>query len=83
MNKIFAMSYKTEQFNSNNGWGFGGSSGTEYFLDGGVSVCIGSYSYRHLPSKKFIKVRKDGFDKFEYKSFNDVILERIKELQTC
>ncbi len=47
--KIVAV---TKQFNTNNGWGFGGKSGKEYTLKN-CSMQVGSWSYRRAPNERF------------------------------
>ena len=41
-----------ETFNTNNGWGFGGSSGKKYSYKGFI-LSEGKWSYRHAPSESF------------------------------
>jgi len=38
---------KTEPFNTNNGWGFGGGQGVQHTYANGVYVRIGRAGYRH------------------------------------
>ncbi|MCB9019241.1 MAG: hypothetical protein H6546_02830 [Chitinophagales bacterium] len=54
-----ADGFEVEEFNSNNGWGFGGAAGHRYRKDDMV-VTIATASYRHHPPVPFVKVTKDG-----------------------
>ena len=47
----------TESINTNNGWGFGGKSGTLTKYDNGLEVFSGKYHYRHHPSSDASYVR--------------------------
>ncbi len=46
----------TEEFNTNNAWGFGGGIGTKYTLPNGTYVKIGTGYFRHLPPVKYITI---------------------------
>lgn len=39
---------RTEKYNSNNAWGFGGRSGIYYYYDNGLRKFVGKYYYRHI-----------------------------------
>lgn len=52
----FDEPHTCEKYNSNNGWGFGGSVGYEYKFGDRVRLVIGSACYRHLPSQKHTTV---------------------------
>lgn len=53
--------YKTEEFNTNNAWGFGGASGKRYLLDDqGTEVHVKLLSYRHLPPDREYVVYEGG-----------------------
>ena len=57
------ISVTVEEFNSNNGWGFGGAHGKRFhFEHNGVKFTIteATASYRHLPPTKFIAMTKNG-----------------------
>jgi hypothetical protein len=45
----------TERFNTNNGWGFGGSIGTQSIYSNGLVMSKGKYCYRHLLPQPFVK----------------------------
>ena len=44
------------EFNSNNGWGFGGAYGTQYQFGKGIVMKIGTACYRHTGTSPFITV---------------------------
>jgi hypothetical protein len=44
------------EFNTNNGWGFGGAIGKRYFFRNGSKLTIANACYRHLPSQKFYQL---------------------------
>lgn len=48
------------EFNSNNGWGFGGAVGKRYTLKNNIVVTIGEACFRHTGTTKFIRVDYDG-----------------------
>lgn len=49
------------EFNTCNGWGFGGGVGTEFSSENGqVRVRIGTAHYRHLPSSPYCAVYVQG-----------------------
>ena len=56
---------RKEKFNTNNGWGFGGKSGTREIYDNGYSIEKGHYTFRHSDKESFkthyIVVNEDGF----------------------
>ena len=48
-------------YNSQNGWGFGGADGKMYhYKNDNVRVLVATARYRHLPSCKFIRVDYNG-----------------------
>ena len=58
--EILTKSTKQESFNTTNGWGFGGTIGTTFTFDNGITLTYGTTFYRHLNPSKFCRVRKDG-----------------------
>ncbi len=56
-----------ESFNTNNAWGFGGAYGTRYFYPNDVEIVVGTYCYRHTPSRPYVCVSHD----------NALIIDRI------
>lgn len=48
------------EFNSNNGWGFGGAVGKRYMLKNNVVVTIAKACYRHMLPTYFIRVDHNG-----------------------
>ena len=59
MKQLTDNGFTAEQFNSNNGWGFGGAAGTHY-TKGDIVVTIATVHYRHTKSDKFIAIRENG-----------------------
>jgi hypothetical protein len=61
---------KTEQFNTNNAWGFGGASGTSTKYDNGITVIAGRNSHRHTGTSSancvYVDV-EEGKDAFSVK----------------
>lgn len=57
---------KTERFNTNNGWGFGGAIGVETIYDNGLFCRKGRNYFRHTPSESFERwfIEFEG-DKYE------------------
>ena len=45
-----------EEFNTNNGWGFGGAYGEKFTLDTGISVRLKVVCYRHMPSDNMVEI---------------------------
>lgn len=43
---------RTENVNTNNGWGFGGKLGKNYYYDNGLIEFKGKYCYRHMGTSK-------------------------------
>ena len=63
VSELKKISISSESYNSNNGWGFGGKSGTRYYFivgDDTTYMEIGKYSYRHLPSSPQKSYRLKG-----------------------
>lgn len=44
---------EVQEFNTNNGWGFGGGIGKKYLYPNGYSIRKGRAYYRHLPSHAY------------------------------
>lgn len=42
------------EYNSTNGWGFGGRAGTVYTFANGLQLFIGKFYYRHAPATESI-----------------------------
>lgn len=63
--KQYGVAYTTEEFNSNNGWGFGGAYGRRYrfSLNGkDYDLTEGTACYRHLPSQSYVALRERDID---------------------
>lgn len=51
--EIIARSVRSEKYNSNNDWGFGGKAGTFYYFENkDLSFFRGLFCYRHTPSTR-------------------------------
>ena len=51
--EIISRSVRSENYNSNNDWGFGGKSGKMYhFEDPDLKFFKGRFDYRHAPSER-------------------------------
>lgn len=51
--EIIARSVRSENYNSNNDWGFGGKSGKMYYFeDPDLQFFKGKFDYRHAPSER-------------------------------
>jgi hypothetical protein len=57
-----AQLIRIENFNTNNGWGFGGVSGNRYYYDNGICIIKGSRSYRHTGGSGYSKVTYQGIE---------------------
>jgi hypothetical protein len=58
----------TEEFNTNNAWGFGGGIGTKYTLPDGSYVKIGTAYFRHNDPVKYITI----YNKPHIRMFDEV-----------
>lgn len=47
-------------YSTNNGWGFGGSFGTEYLFEDGWVLRIGKACFRHLPPRQIAYAIEPG-----------------------
>ena len=74
MNYLKSISLSTENFNTNNAWGFGGSAGVQYNLKNDCCVKIGKYYYRHLPPQKFYTLIKKDCSSIEFKNITKLEL---------
>jgi len=52
----FGIPCTIESYNTNNGWGFGGSHGLKYTFNDKLFVKIGKACYRHHPSTPHVTV---------------------------
>ena len=60
---------RQEEFNTCNGWGFGGGIGTQYTFNNGCYIRVGRAHHRHLPSSFFFCVYdSDGNRLCDYSS---------------
>lgn len=53
LDKIKSLAIKTEPYDTNNSWGFGGGIGTSYKFANGCELRIGTAYYRHLRSHRY------------------------------
>lgn len=58
--QLLAQAIKSEDFNTNNGWGFGGSIGTTYTFKNNVKLVLRKICYRHAPSNNVHEVYHNG-----------------------
>lgn len=75
---------KIESYNTNNAWGFGGGSGLQYTFNNMLYAKIGSASYRHSPSTKYITLYKLNPEKTGYDRIfdeNDNPKNRVKLIE--
>jgi len=78
---ILNLAVKVTDFNTNNGWGFGGGFGKEYTFANGVTLRKGTACYRHIKSHGFIAVyNKDGNRVIDETSLNKAGLAELAEL---
>ena len=54
--ELLALAISSEEYNTNNAWGFGGGYGTEYTFNNGLKLRDGIACYRHAPSHRYITV---------------------------
>jgi len=80
LNEILALAVNIEDFNTNNGWGFGGAYGKQYTFANGVRLRKGTACYRHLPSHQFIAVYKDDQRVIDETKLNTKNLSELAEL---
>ena len=66
---------KEEEYNSNNGWGFGGLAGKKYILSDGSYLVSGKVCYRHADGHHSVYlVTADTAEKiFDYKKIKDYL----------
>jgi hypothetical protein len=50
---ITSKATRSEKYNTNNAWGFGGGSGTVYYLKGGGFLKVGVASRRHMGTNRY------------------------------
>lgn len=63
-----------EEFNTNNGWGFGGSIGREYTYDR-LTIRRGRYCYRHAPSEAYTSYYERDGGQVTEREFEQLIAE--------
>ena len=61
---------KSEKFNTNNAWGFGGETGKHDTYENGFAHRHGTLSYRHQPSEKFNRYFAPDGSKVSKAEFN-------------
>lgn len=60
VNRLLSLGATVVDFNSNNGWGFGGAYGKRYALKNNIVVTIATSCFRHTGTTKFIRVDHKG-----------------------
>lgn len=60
INRLLSLGATVVDFNSNNGWGFGGAVGKRYILKNNVIVTIAKACYRHTGTTPFVRVDHNG-----------------------
>jgi hypothetical protein len=83
LNEILTLAVKKQDFNTCNGWGFGGGIGTEYTFANGVTLRKGTAYYRHIKSHAFVAVYKDGNRVIDEITLNKAKLLELTELITA
>jgi hypothetical protein len=77
---------RVEDFNTCNGWGFGGGVGKEFTYKSGSTVRAGKAYYRHLPPTSFFAIRnKDGevvYDEYSAPTIKDKRWEMCNRVLT-
>jgi hypothetical protein len=73
---------KSEHYNSNNAWGFGGARGEKYYYPSGAVILVGYAGTRHQGDFPFHTVTdKDGRCKVDRSGIkvdiNDEVIQRI------
>jgi hypothetical protein len=58
--RLLHLGATVEEFNSNNGWGFGGAVGKRYRLKNNMVVTIATACFRHTGTTPFVRVDIDG-----------------------
>lgn len=80
LRKLCANAISSSKFNTNNGWGFGGSYGIAYQLNNGVTISYVNVCYRHMTPDRYIWAKdKDGNDIFYTKRPTVNQLNKLKK----
>jgi len=60
LEKLLKLAIKTETFDTNNGWGFGGGIGKSYTLPNGIEIRKGKACHRHHPPTPYLTISHNG-----------------------
>jgi hypothetical protein len=69
-----------KEFNSNNGWGFGGARGFRYQFSELVSLTIGAASTRHMGEFPFTKVEIGYLRPLDLSGYGKAQLKKAQEI---
>jgi hypothetical protein len=78
--ELLAKATRTEDFNSNNDWGFGGSIGTAYFFENEIKLVLRKLCYRHAPSDNVHEVYQNGIIIIDGYSFGKNAISQVEKL---
>ena len=56
LKRLKASGLPTNEYNTNNAWGFGGSDGHEWTLPDGRRIRVGTARFRHIAGEKIANV---------------------------
>lgn len=81
LQKVKRISVSSENLNTNNAWGFGGSIGTLYTLPDGAKIKIGRYCYRHASPTPYMILYEVDENQNTSKTYIERYLNKFRE--TC